>query len=491
MLKIAEFTIDLDIIPQGRPTDSYGPLQHLFDGPCQLCELGPPNTPGGPLRPQSGLEKGFADVDIAKSGHHRLIEQRRFQRGFFAPEGLGKRFGGELIRQRLGAQMGQQRMLREDSGRHQIDRAESPGIIEGEHPARVRLQHQMVMLADLARVEHHPAGHTEVQDHAVLPVGIENRIFGPAVNPQHPRAGQALAQIDREGPPQVRSANIHPRQPLPHQHPRHAAGNSFNFGQLGHITALAKRSTSPRGWAMTEQVSYGFQSVDPAEKTRRVRSVFERVARRYDIMNDVMSGGLHRLWKNHFVDHVRPRVGEHILDLAGGTGDIAFRMAPSGADIIVADINPDMLAVGAERAQKRGLTLTWREENAEALSFADSSFDAVTIAFGIRNVTDIEKALRDMHRVLKRGGRFYCLEFSKMEWVGAADIYDQYSLKVVPKIGKLVAKDEEAYQYLVESIRKFPDAPRFASMIEAAGFGAVKFERLLGGVVAIHSGWKI
>jgi demethylmenaquinone methyltransferase / 2-methoxy-6-polyprenyl-1,4-benzoquinol methylase len=243
---------------------------------------------------------------------------------------------------------------------------------------------------------------------------------------------------------------------------------------------------------MTEQVSYGFQSVDPAEKTRRVRSVFERVARRYDIMNDFMSGGMHRLWKDHFVDKVRPRAGEQILDLAGGTGDIAFRMAKSGADIIVADINPDMLSVGEARAQKRGLThLQWREENAENLSFADNEFDAVTIAFGIRNVTDIPKALRDIHRVLKRGGRFYCLEFSQMQWVGAADVYDQYSLKVVPKIGKYIAKDEEAYRYLVESIRKFPDAPCFAGMIEEAGFGSVKFERMLGGVVAIHSGWKL
>jgi demethylmenaquinone methyltransferase / 2-methoxy-6-polyprenyl-1,4-benzoquinol methylase len=243
---------------------------------------------------------------------------------------------------------------------------------------------------------------------------------------------------------------------------------------------------------MTEQVSYGFQSVDPAEKTRRVRSVFERVARRYDIMNDFMSGGMHRLWKDRFVDKVRPRAGEQILDLAGGTGDIAFRMAKSGADIIVADINPDMLSVGEARAQKRGLThLQWREENAENLSFADDEFDAVTIAFGIRNVTDIPKALRDIHRVLKRGGRFYCLEFSQMQWVGAADVYDQYSLKVVPKIGKYIAKDEEAYRYLVESIRKFPDAPCFAGMIEEAGFGSVKFERMLGGVVAIHSGWKL
>jgi demethylmenaquinone methyltransferase / 2-methoxy-6-polyprenyl-1,4-benzoquinol methylase len=421
-----------------------------------------------------------------------LVKQGGFERRFLVLKGRKEGLYSKVFGERLRAKMGEQRVLVEAGRRHQIDRAEAPGVIEGEHPARLRLQHQMVVLADLAWVEHHPPGHAEVENHAVLPVGVENRIFGPAVDAHHPRPGQPLAQIDREGPSQVGPAHVHPGEPLPDQHPRHAAGNSFNFGQLGHITALAKRSASPRTGAMTEQVSYGFQSVDPAEKTRRVRSVFERVARRYDIMNDFMSGGLHRLWKDHFVDLVRPRAGEAILDLAGGTGDIAFRMAKSGADIIVADINPDMLAVGEARAAKRGLTqLEWREENAESLSFADNSFDAVTIAFGIRNVTDMPKALRDIHRVLKRGGRFYCLEFSQMTWVGAADLYDQYSLKVVPKIGKVVARDEEAYQYLVESIRKFPDAPRFAQMIEEAGFGAVKFERMLGGVVAIHSGWKI
>ncbi len=240
------------------------------------------------------------------------------------------------------------------------------------------------------------------------------------------------------------------------------------------------------------QVSYGFQTVEAAEKTRRVRSVFERVAKRYDIMNDFMSGGMHRLWKDHFVAKLRPRAGEHILDMAGGTGDIAFRIHKSGASAVVADINPDMLAVGEARAAKRGLTgLEWREENAEHLSFDDANFDAMTIAFGIRNVTDIPAALKEAQRVLKTGGRFFCLEFSQQVWPGAAKIYDAYSLNVVPKIGKLVARDEEAYRYLVESIRKFPDAPTFAEMVKTAGFANVKFERLLGGVVAIHSGWKI
>lgn len=242
---------------------------------------------------------------------------------------------------------------------------------------------------------------------------------------------------------------------------------------------------------MSEQVSYGYQLVDREEKTRRVGSVFSRVARRYDLMNDLMSGGLHRLWKDMFVDRVKPRPGETILDMAGGTGDIAFRLARRGAKVTVADINPDMLGVGRERAAERGVdNLVWQVENAERLTLPSSSFDAYTIAFGIRNVTDIPAALREAHRVLRYGGRFFCLEFSTTQWPLFGEIYDAYSHKVVPKIGEAVAGDEEAYRYLVESIRRFPDMPTFRRMIEEAGFTATRVEPILGGLVAIHSGWK-
>ena len=241
----------------------------------------------------------------------------------------------------------------------------------------------------------------------------------------------------------------------------------------------------------SQTVSYGFAEVAPEEKTRRVTSVFERVAKRYDLMNDLMSGGLHRGWKDMFVRMVRPRAGERILDMAGGTGDIAFRLAAKGANVTVADINPAMLDVGQERAAKRGITgLAWQEENAESLTFGTELFDAYTIAFGIRNVTDIPAALREARRVLKFGGRFFCLEFSTMEWPGVAAAYDAYSHRVVPQIGKYVAKDEEAYRYLVESIRRFPPMAEFAGMIAAAGFTRVATRPILGGLVAIHSGWK-
>lgn len=243
---------------------------------------------------------------------------------------------------------------------------------------------------------------------------------------------------------------------------------------------------------MSETVSFGYEQVPPEEKTRRVGEVFRSVAKRYDIMNDLMSAGMHRLWKDEFVRLVNPRAGEDILDMAGGTGDIAFRLEKSGANVTVADINPAMLEVGMERAAAKGLTsLIWREQNAETLDFPDRSFDAYTVAFGIRNVTDIPAALAQAHRVLRYGGRFFCLEFSTTTWPGFADLYDVYSEKLVPRIGEIVAKDGDSYRYLIESIRRFPTMPEFAAMIGAAGFAELKVRPILGGAVAIHSGWKI
>jgi len=258
-------------------------------------------------------------------------------------------------------------------------------------------------------------------------------------------------------------------------------------------------------------VSLGFQDVAPEEKSRAVGDIFARVAPSYDLMNDLMSAGMHRLWKDDFVKRLKPQPHEHILDLAGGTGDIALRIARRGARVTVADINPAMLKVGRERAARqatgqaagqaagqatgqatgRGKAgIAFVEADAEAMPFDDQDFDAVTIAFGIRNVTDIPRALKDIHRVLKWGGRFFCLEFSTSEWPGFARAYDLYSMKVVPRIGAIVANDEDAYRYLVESIRRFPDMPGFARMIEQAGFRQVRCRPILGGAVAIHSGWK-
>lgn len=242
---------------------------------------------------------------------------------------------------------------------------------------------------------------------------------------------------------------------------------------------------------MSEQVSFGYEEVSPEEKTDRVGAVFSSVAKKYDVMNDAMSAGLHRVWKDQFVRRVKPQPGEQILDMAGGTGDIAFRMAARGASVTVSDINQDMLDVGVERAMERGIDgLVWSRQNAEDLSFPARFFDAYTIAFGIRNVTRIDKALAEAHRVLRFGGRFFCLEFSTTEWPGFKEAYDAYSHHLVPRLGQAIAGDAESYRYLVESIRRFPPMPEFAGMIRRAGFGQVKVEPILGGLVAIHSGWK-
>jgi demethylmenaquinone methyltransferase/2-methoxy-6-polyprenyl-1,4-benzoquinol methylase len=242
---------------------------------------------------------------------------------------------------------------------------------------------------------------------------------------------------------------------------------------------------------------FGYSEVGLSKKQGLVDDVFHKVARRYDLMNDLMSGGLHRLWKDALAAKVnaRGRPGFRHLDVAGGTGDIAFRVAKQAmadAEVVVLDINGDMLEVGRARAIERGLDdrVEFVQANAESLPFPDAHFNAYTIAFGIRNVPRIELALAEAYRVLEPGGRFLCLEFSHVALPGLDKIYEAYSFNVIPTIGKLVAGESEPYRYLVESIRRFPGAEAFESMIRKAGFRRTGFERLTGGVVAIHSGWK-
>ena len=246
----------------------------------------------------------------------------------------------------------------------------------------------------------------------------------------------------------------------------------------------------------SDTVSFGYENVTPEEKTRRVGQVFTSVAKKYDIMNDAMSFGMHRGWKDRFVRRVKPQAGENILDMAGGTGDIAFRMADRGANVTVADINQEMLDVGAERAMERreaegAGSLVFSNQNAEEVTFASNTFDAYTIVFGIRNVTHKEQALKEALRVLRPGGRFYCMEFSVTDWGGFREIYDLHSMHIMPRMGQVIAGDTESYRYLAESIRKFPRAPEFEAMIRDAGFVNTKAEIILGGAVAIHSGWKV
>ncbi len=258
---------------------------------------------------------------------------------------------------------------------------------------------------------------------------------------------------------------------------------------------MAKSRTAADGGMET---SYGFRDVAEGEKQALVNDVFHKVAKRYDVMNDVMSMGLHRAWKDAMISALHPRKDPSykVLDVAGGTGDIAFRIVEASgklAHATVLDINGSMLAVGADRAEKKKISenLTFVEANAEDLPFEDSSFDAYTIAFGIRNVPRIDVALKEAHRVLKRGGRLLVLEFSEVDLPLLDKVYDAWSFNAIPRFGKAITGEAEPYQYLVESIRKFPNQQDFATMIRQAGFSRVTFTNYTGGIAALHSGWKL
>ena len=294
---------------------------------------------------------------------------------------------------------------------------------------------------------------------------------------------------------------------------------------LVYLFAMTERTTDRADSG--DSADFGFRTVAADEKQHLVRGVFDSVASRYDLMNDLMSGGLHRLWKRELVAMLRPSAGRSLLDIAGGTGDIAFLWRRrGGGPAIVCDINAGMVARGRDRAIDRGIVgglgggaaadptggpgkesggrpggggatagpeggLAWLCGDAELLPLPDRSVDAATIAFGLRNVTDKPAALRDMHRVLRPGGRFLCLEFSAVTAPLLGELYDRYSFAVLPRIGEIVTGDGDAYRYLVESIRRFPPQPELADMMTEAGFGRVRWRDLTGGVVAIHSGWRI
>lgn len=281
------------------------------------------------------------------------------------------------------------------------------------------------------------------------------------------------------------------------------ARNVAEIRTLRYCPAMIDTPGSPAGSAQPERVPFGALDVPVTEKTARVRGIFESVAARYDLMNDLMSGGLHRLWKAAAVDWLRPRAGQDIVDVAGGTGDVAMRIveaaggapafAAAGGSVRVLDINEAMMAVGRGRVAARGLaeTVAFVATDAEALPLPPASVDAYVIAFGLRNVTRPERALREAARVLRPGGRFLCLEFSRVRLPLLGSVYARYSDRVLPWLGERVASDRAAYRYLVDSIRRFPDQERLAAMIAAAGLGQVKVRDLSGGIAAMHSAWRI
>ena len=244
----------------------------------------------------------------------------------------------------------------------------------------------------------------------------------------------------------------------------------------------------------SETVDFGFSTVPRGEKRHKVREVFDSVAGRYDIMNDLMSLGVHRLWKREFVAMMDPRPHRTLLDLAGGTGDISLRwLAAGGGPVLMTDINEAMLRVGRGRAEEQARIegIGFAVADAEALPLRDSCVDRVSIAFGLRNCTDKDRVLAEARRVLKPGGRFFCLEFSRLQVAAAQPLYEKWSFVALPAIGARVAQDRESYQYLAESIRMFPDQETLAGMMRRAGFERVAYRNLSGGIAAIHSGWRL
>jgi len=257
--------------------------------------------------------------------------------------------------------------------------------------------------------------------------------------------------------------------------------------------AIEKMEDSAREQGAERSTHFGFRSVGADEKAGLVRGVFDSVAFRYDLMNDLMSGGVHRVWKSAMIDWLKPRPEMRLLDVGGGTGDIAFRFLDhGGGPVTVVDINQEMLEVGRKRALDAGRAhdVRWLCADAERLPIADCSVDAYTTAFCIRNVTRIPNALEEARRVLKPGGRFLCLEFSEVVLPILDRVYDAYSFKILPLLGQTVTGDREAYQYLAESIRRFPSQTAFARMIGSAGFNLIKYRNLSGGIAALHSAWR-
>ena len=402
--------------------------------------------------------------------------------------------------------MGQQNMLAERLPTGQIHQPEPARIGVADRGGVAEHEDDMLVVhlrAGAARraaghplVDHHAPGHPEMGEHDRPVVELDDQVFRAPPDADDGATGQALLEILGQRPAQVAAGDPDAVDPAPFHHARESAADSLDFGQFGHGGNLARARVPRYGPAMVEEprtTRFGFDTLDAEQHAGRVRAVFEGVAGGYDLMNDLMSGGLHRLWKASLVDWLAPRPGWTVIDVAGGTGDIArFIRRRVPARVIVCDASPAMLDAGRDRTVDDGILdgLSLVCGRAEALPFPRASADAVTIAFGLRNLTDRAAALAEFRRVLRPGGRLACLEFSHPRLPGLAALYDAYSFQVLPRLGDLVTGRGDAYRYLVESIRTFPDQDSLADSLAAAGLGAVRYRNLSGGIVALHTAWR-
>ena len=376
--------------------------------------------------------------------------------------------------------------------------------------ARIQLEIHVVMRPRRRQVvaeDDHPSRHAQVYDECPAVIQCNEDVLGPPSHMQNPAVFKARRHMVWKGNSEIPAPDDGTRDRCAFHRRRQPPAHGFNFGQFGHGNKvavsggfrygplMAKQPPGTQGESASGQTaSFGFRDVGADEKPGMVRAVFDSVSARYDLMNDLMSGGIHRLWKGALLDRIKPRPGAHLLDVGGGTGDIAFRfLERGGGSVTVCDINRNMLEAGRDRGLDHGILreVTWICGDAERLPIPDGSVETFATAFCFRNVTDLPAALSEARRVLRPGGRFLCLEFSKVILPALAEFYDAYSFRVLPALGELVANDREAYRYLAESIRRFPDQAEYETMIRAAGLDMVKHTNLSGGIAAIHEGWRI
>lgn len=509
VLEVTELTIGRGVVAKGRAAGRDRLQQRLPDRGGQ--------TPG-PLagdRPRPALGRNarpvqaFADVNVAESGDHALIEQGHFDRPAFAGESRIQRHGVEAVSQRIGSQMGEQFVIIQFFGLDQGHEPEAAGIAKPDG-ARIQLEIHMVMgprRRQAVAENGHPSRHAQVYDECPPVIQCNEDVLGPPPQMQNPAVFKARRHIAWKGNSEIPAPDDRARDRSAFHRRRQPPAHGFNFGQFGHGNKvavsggfrygplMAKQPPGTQGESASgETASFGFRNVGADEKPKMVRAVFDSVSARYDLMNDLMSGGVHRLWKGALLDRVKPRPGDHLLDVGGGTGDIAFRFIErGGGSVTVCDINRNMLEAGRDRGLDHGVLreVTWICGDAEQLPIADGSVETFATAFCFRNVTDLPAALSEARRVLTPGGRFLCLEFSKVILPVLSELYDAYSFRVLPALGELVANDREAYQYLAESIRRFPGQAEYETMIRAAGLDMVKYTNLSGGIAAIHEGWRI